>query len=174
MQRTSELTLEVFVASPAVMAVAREDIDVLQRRAKENARRTCRLLMHRSVDEPLHEMVIVHTKGRYIRPHKNTNSSKSYHLIAGRLACVLFSEDGAVTATHILGEYSSGEPFMLRLAERCYHTLIPLTETAVFVETILGPFKGTPYAPWAPEEGDEPAAQAYYAQLCEHLPRGVD
>ena len=156
---------EVFAVSDAVAQLTTEHIDFLKARARENKRRTCRLLLHRSTDDALHEMLIVHPLGRYIRPHKNVRSSKSFHVVEGALACILFDDDGAIGDHWIMGEYSGNGTFLVRLSERRYHTLIPLTDTVVFVETILGPFQGTTYAPWAPEEGDSIEATAYYETI---------
>jgi cupin fold WbuC family metalloprotein len=160
-----ELTPWVFAANGPVPAVTREDVAILKRRAELSPRRQSRLLLHRGADDQLHEMLIVHSKGRYIRPHRNDRSSKTYHVVEGSMECVLFEDDGAVASRYTMTDVSGGGVFMLRIGRPCYHTLIPLTETVAFVETILGPFLGTAYAAWAPPEGGD-ESRRYYQELC--------
>lgn len=162
----TELNEEIFMASDSVVKVTRTDTAVLLTRAQVNRRSRCRLLMHRSKNDLLHEMLIVHRKGQYIRPHKNVTSSKSFTVIGGSLECIIFSEDGEITDHFRMGDYASQDCFLVRLSDSCFHTLIPLTESVVFIETILGPFQGTTYAPWAPEEDGEDT-EAYFQRLCE-------
>jgi len=64
-----------------------------------------------------------------------------------------------------MAEAGADGVFMMRLSNECYHTLIPLTDTVAYIETILGPFKGTKYAPWSPEAG-APGADEYFKDLC--------
>jgi hypothetical protein len=39
---------------------------------------------------------------------------------------------------------------MIRLNQPYWHTIIPLTEHLAFIESIIGPFTGNQFAPWAP------------------------
>ena len=163
----TELNEEVFTTSDSVVKLTREDTAVLLAQAGRNRRAKCRLLMHRDTSDPLHEMLIVHRMGKYIRPHKNVNSSKSFTLIEGSLECILFSDEGEISDHFRMGVYNSQDSFSVRLSDSCFHTLIPLSESVVFIETILGPFQGTTYAPWAPSEEDELNGPAYFKILCE-------
>ena len=58
---------------------------------------------------------------------------------------------------------------MLRLNEACFHTLIPITEVVVYIETLLGPFTGRVDAPWAPKEEENILAQEYVSNICNTL-----
>lgn len=162
---TRKINDEVFVAHNRTVKVTRQDIAYLKRKAKENKGRKCRLLLHQDINDALHEMLIVHAKGQYIRPHKNVHSSKSYYIIEGSLACILFSNEGQVTDHIVMSEVSNNDVVFMRMSESRYHTLLPITDTVVFIETILGPFRGTTYAPWAPSEGESPKVQAYHENL---------
>lgn len=165
----NELNEEVWVARESVVVVSSEDVNFLKAKASSNSRSKSRLLLHRSVDDTLHEMVIIHSKGQYIQPLRNVGTSKSFHLIEGSTVCVIFSDEGEIVSHHVLGEYSGNSKFMIRISDDSYHTLIPLTDKVVFVEAILGPFKRAPRAHWAPKEGDTPEAREYFANLCAAL-----
>ena len=162
----SEQSPEVFVANGPFPKLRDDHLAFLRARAAANASRKCRLLLHRSANDSLHEMLIVHGKGKYIRPHKNAASSKSFHIVEGALACVLFSDTGEVVDRFRMGEPASGDVFRVRLSDGAFHTLIPLSDWAVYVETILGPFRSTPYAPWAPAEDAGAEASEYFERLC--------
>lgn len=154
-----ELSPGVFAADGPVVAAGRAHLDALRRRALRQGR-TQRLLLHPDVGDALHEMLIVHPRGLYVRPHLMARSSKTYAMVDGEMAVVLFDDDGAMGDRHRLRDGGRGGPFLLRLMERRFHTLVPLTETAAFLEILPGPFGGTVYAPWAPQAdgGDEAAA----------------
>src|SRR4051794_26826619 len=93
-----ELTPEVFAAMGPAPVVTREDVVMLKRQAALSPRRQARLLLHPAPDSPLHEMLIVHSKGRYIRPHRNDRSSKTYHVVEGSMECLLFDDHGSISA----------------------------------------------------------------------------
>ena len=111
-------------------------------------------------------MVIVHTQGKYIRPLKNVVGGKSFSVVEGAFALVSFDDDGNVSGHQVVGDYSDGGVFTVRLSDDRFHTLINLTEQVVFIETCLGPFKGSEFAPWAPEEGT-PEALEFHQKLCD-------
>jgi len=168
----AELNPEVFAPRDPVVKVRAEDVAFLEKQALATRRRKCRLLLHRQQDAALHEMLIVDTKGQYIRPHINHKSSKSFHIVKGALVCVLFTDTGEVSDHCRMTEAGGDGVFMIRLSESCYHTLIPLSDTVAYVETILGPFKSTTYAAWAPEETNRNEAMKYFNGLC--LKVGLD
>jgi cupin fold WbuC family metalloprotein len=167
-----EQSPEVMVAKHAVVPVSGEIVDALKARARRSPRGISRLLLHRDPNDALHQMLIVHTRGRYIRPHRNDRSAKSWHVVEGRLLVVRFSDAGAVEEETLLTAPSEGGAFIVRLSESYYHTLIALTGETAVIETILGPFTGTTYAPWAPEPDDARAAD-YFADLCRRTGAGA-
>ena len=114
-------------------------------------------------------MLIVHSKGQYIRPHKNTFSAKSWQVVEGKLAFLRFSNSGELIDHIFMSSITDGDAFMVRLSESFFHTLIPITTKTVIVETILGPFTGTTYASWAPIEGDTKAAESYLKHYCQKI-----
>ncbi len=132
------------------------DIELLKDKASKNPRRRIRICAHKDTEDTLHEMLIIHSKGAYVRPHKHLNKSESFHIIEGHLEIVIFDEAGSIDKVINMGDYASGNIFYYRLSESCFHTVVPISDIVVFHETTNGPFKreDTIFAPWAPKEDD--------------------
>ena len=163
----NEVSEEVLYTLDPVTKVAVTDIESLKGRALANPRERARICTHLSVDDSVHEMLIVHTKGTYIPPHKHLGKSESFHIIEGRLDIVMFDDAGEVVDVIEMGEYASGDTFFWRISESYYHTVIPRSEIVVFHETTRGPFRREDlvHGPWAPPEDDHAAARRYMATL---------
>jgi glucose-6-phosphate isomerase len=86
-------------------------------------------------------------------PHINFKSGKSFHVVEGELIAMLFSEDGREVTAVPLAASDNKRGRMLRLIKPHWHTIIPLTEYTVFIETIIGPFSGNQFAPWVEAKG---------------------
>jgi cupin fold WbuC family metalloprotein len=158
---------EVLYAADAIVTVDRTAIEALKRAALANPRHRIRLCAHRGVADHLHEMLIVHTRDTYVRPHRHLEKCESFHVIEGDVDVVIFDEHGAVTGVIGMGSIQSGRRFFYRIADPLYHTLLVRSDVLVFHETTLGPFRReqTVFAPWAPEDGDGPAVRQYLAEL---------
>lgn len=162
-----EVSEEVFYADGPITKVTAGDIATLKARAAGNRRRRSRLCAHPGTDDGLHEMLIVHSRGAYVPPHRHRGKSESFHMIEGELDVVIFTEDGGIREVISMaapGEKNSGRPFYYRLSDSYFHTVIPVSEVVVFHETTNGPFRreDTDFAAWAPAESDPPAAQAAF------------
>ena len=145
---------EVLYTMDAFTNISSDDIELLKAKASKNPRRRIRLCTHKDTNDTLHEMLIIHSKGTYVRPHKHIDKSESFHIIEGRLKVVVFDEAGSIEEVINMGDYASGNVFFYRLTDKCFHTVVPLSDVVVFHETTNGPFKReqTIFAPWAPEE----------------------
>jgi cupin fold WbuC family metalloprotein len=157
---------EVYYADPAIAVAGQADIDRLKAIAAANPRRRARLCTHPGTDDALHEMIIVHSRGNYVPPHRHPGKSESFHVVEGELDVVVFAEDGAVKAHIRMGAPGSGKPFYYRLSEPWYHTVVPLSATVVFHEITNGPFRreDTVFAPWAPAETDDAVRCAAFVE----------
>jgi cupin fold WbuC family metalloprotein len=155
-----KLNEEVLVADEELVRVSALDVGRLKTAAAANERRRIRILAHRDVSDSLHEMLIVHARGVYVRPHKHVGKSESLHVIEGEADVVFFGEDGSVREVVPIGSAGSGRAFYYRLAASWYHTLLLRSDFLVFHEVTNGPFKpeDTLFAPWAPDEGDPDVA----------------
>ena len=158
---------EVLYAGEGVVTVDADTISALKEGALHTERRRIRLCTHPGVDDRLHEMLIIHERGTYVRPHKHLGKSESFHVIEGHADVVVFGEDGRVAQVIPVGEYGSGRMFYYRMAEPLFHTLLIHSDVLVFHETTNGPFRreDTVFAPWAPEERDTAGVASFLAEV---------
>jgi len=131
--------------------------------------RNARLSLHAGPDELLHQMVIVQHRSHYNRPKLHMGKAKSWHLIEGRMAIVVFDETGKVVERTVLDER---EAFLYRLPADLYHTNVPLTPHVIHQEILLGPFVGDSdrrYGAFSPDGSDQAAAADYILGLVRDL-----
>ena len=161
--KTKAESAEVLYSLDRIVTVDAKAIEELKREALKNPRQRIRLCAHRGVDDRLHEMLIVHTKDTYVRPHRHTGKSESFHVIDGLVDVVVFDEAGEITEVIPMGTFGSGRAFFYRIADPLYHTLLIRSDVIVFHEATTGPFRReeTGFAPWAPDESDPKAVAAF-------------
>jgi cupin fold WbuC family metalloprotein len=171
--RAKAESAEVRYATDEIVVVDAADVGRLKDAAEETARRRIRLCAHHSVDERVHEMLIVHPIGTYVRPHQHIGKSESFHVVEGDVDVVVFDDLGGIHDVIRMGGFASGRPFYYRIAAPLFHTLLIRSSVLVFHETTSGPFRraDTVFAPWAPEDGDADAVRRYLAELETRLPR---
>ena len=157
---------EVLYPDEEIVVVAQADLQELKSLALLNPRQRVRLCAHRSPNDRLHEMFIVHTLGCYVRPHKHLQKAESMTVLEGEVDVVLFHEDGSIRQIIQLGTADTGKTFYQRLPEEIYHMLIIRTEFLVFHEITEGPFlrKNTIFPDWAPAEQGK-ASKAFVDQV---------
>lgn len=165
-----QVSPEVFVATDGVVAIDRGDLAALRAQALTNPSRKARICAHPSVGDALHEMVIVHMSGAYVRPHKHPRKSESFHMIEGRLDIVLFDDVGQVDRVIALAADGPGSLFY-RLSECRFHTVVPRSDVVVFHEVTNGPFdrSETVFAAWAPDESDVSGIAQFASDLEERV-----
>ncbi|WP_035497031.1 WbuC family cupin fold metalloprotein [Citrifermentans bremense] len=156
---------EVLYSADPVTRVASRDIETLVARALATPRKRARLCTHKDEQDPLHEMLIVHTQETYVRPHLHKNKPESLYIMKGEAALILFSEDGSIRQWTEMGEYASGKPFYCRIADPVYHMLLIRSPVMVFHEVTQGPFRpqDTKFAPWSPD-GSTPGEVARFLE----------
>lgn len=161
-----ELSPEVLVSDESITTLSRESLAALKVRATTNPRRRIRICAHHSLDDAVHEMLIVLARDCYVRPHKHVAKSESFHLAEGKVDVILFDESGQITQIVQLGEYGSGSPFYHRSDGSSFHTVFVRSAVAVVHETTRGPFRleDNIFAPWSPDEND-PAGVARFLEL---------
>jgi len=162
-----EKSPEVFVAPGGIVQVKSNDLDRLKTNARESPKKRSRLCAHPGPEDRLHEMLIVLDRSTYVRPHRHRDKAESFHIIEGEVDVFLFSDQGEVTDVIRMGDYRSGKPFYYRMMDEVFHAPVISTEFALFHETTNGPFQkeDTEMAPWAPDENDTVASQAYLNEL---------
>jgi cupin fold WbuC family metalloprotein len=165
--RARKVSPEVFYADEPVVRVASADISDLVAEAVPMPRKRSRLCTHRGVDDALHEMLIVHHRDAYVRPHRHIGKAESMHVIQGETDLVLFDDAGGITECIRLGEFSSGHPFYYRMSDPIYHALIIRSEWLVFHEVTSGPLRReeSEFAPWGPPDADEAGVAAFLSRV---------
>jgi cupin fold WbuC family metalloprotein len=158
---------EVLYSKDAITTADQSDIEIFKQLSSHNPRKRIRLCAHPDPDDLLHEMLIVHERGAYVRPHKHTGKSESTHIIEGVVDVVIFDDNGNIERVIRMGDYASGRTFYFRMSNHVFHTLIIRSDVLVFHETTNGPFerKDTVFAPWAPEDGDVSFVSTFMADL---------
>jgi len=147
---------EVLYSSESVTKVTQKDIGILKLLAKKNTTKKIRLCAHNSKNDLLHDMIIIHSKDTYVRPHKHLMKDESMHVLDGIMEVVVFDENGTIEDVFQMGNYSSYKPFFYRMPRNTMHTVIVKLDTVVFAESTVGPFNRneTQFADWAPINTD--------------------
>lgn len=158
---------EVLFSEDRILKVGHREIEYLKEHAALNQRRRIRLCAHKDPDDQVHEMLIVHSKNTYVRPHKHLTKSESFHIIEGCVDVIIFSDAGKVIEVVQMGDYLSGRKFFYMLSEPLYHTLIIHSQLLVFHESTNGPFRKSDLVcpTWAPDESDEAVCNGYLEEL---------
>ncbi len=162
-----EINPEIFYTENEISEIGQREIEFLKKKSLQNPRQKIRICTHKGPQDRLHEMLIVHTKNAYVRPHKHINKSESVHVIEGMVDVVVFDEKGEIADLIKMGDYASGRVFYYRMEKDCYHTFIIKTDFLVFHEVVNGPFhkSDTIFPEWAPSEGDVEKKCGYTCQL---------
>lgn len=134
---------EVLYAAVDVVRLIWPDLEELKALALKNPRKRVRICTHRSQEDLLHEMFIVHTKHTAIPVHKHLDRAESFTVLHGRADLILLHDDGKKRETISLGEPKSGLPFYYRISEPIFHTLNIHSEFLIFYEATTGPFKNS-------------------------------
>ncbi len=162
------LNNSVMAAKGAVTTISRVELNLLRKLATAQREKKARILLHGDSGHSLHEMLITHSNGSYIRPHINESSAKSFLVLEGEMMVFFFDDRGGISDRYLLRPEKSGGDFMLRFQDPVFHTLVVMSETVSFLETVLGPHRQTRYAEFAPEPSDRLAVDEYFAWLvCE-------
>lgn len=158
---------EVLFCKESITQIDRLDIQNLIALAKANSRERIRLCTHHSINGSIHEMLIVHSKNTYVRPHKHLGKPESFHVIEGAVDVVVFDENGEVCEVIKMGNYASDRVFYYRISTALYHTLLIRSDILVFHETTAGPFNraDSVFASWSPEENDSVACELFMGKL---------
>jgi cupin fold WbuC family metalloprotein len=167
MLRTRKKNSEVFYAVDRIIELNAASVQWLKKQAADNIRERARLCTHSNEEDLLHEMLIVHTHGTYIRPHKHIDKSESFHIVEGSVDVILFDDNGEVMRIIKMGNYESKLAFYYRIIDPVYHTLLIRSEVLVFHETTTGPFRpeNTVFAPWSPDVDDKNACKSFLSTL---------
>ena len=124
----------------------RKIIEFLENYYKKS-KKDVRVCMHTDPSNKHHDMVLLKKKKDFFKPwlenkkmgtfpHKHLKKGETYHLIKGKMACVVFSNSGKIRYAHKIFPND-----IFRTPINTYHTQIPLTDYVIYHEGALGPFK---------------------------------
>lgn len=139
--------------------------------ARNSEAKSARLCLHKTIEDPLHQMIIVHCRGVYVRPHRHPAKTESFHLIQGSLLLCNFDDNGVLEKKVVLGEKPESEFLIARIEKNIYHTVIPLSDMVVFQEITNGPFTGTgdsDFPAWAPEPDNIEGINEFWRRMESH------
>jgi cupin fold WbuC family metalloprotein len=158
---------EVYYSDARVVLAGEEDVTFVRAAAAANPRGRARLCTHRGTDDALHEMLIVHRRDVYVRPHAHVGKSESFLVLEGEAVVVLFDESGGIERAVEMTPFGARRCFYYRMPDGVFHTLLICSEWLVFHEATTGPFDraATAFARWAPDGSDAGAARAYVDSL---------
>jgi cupin fold WbuC family metalloprotein len=158
---------EVYYSDDAIVTADDATIAELKRIAAQNPRLRSRLCTHPDPASGLHEMLIVHHREAYVRPHKHLGKPESFHLIEGSARVLIFDDAGQISDVLDMAPYGQGKLCYYRMPDEVFHTILITSEWLVFHETTAGPFdpSRTAFADWAPDGSDTAAAGRYMTRL---------
>jgi len=158
---------EVYYSDEAIVTADDATIAELKRIAAGNPRLRSRLCTHPDPSAGLHEMLIVHHREAYVRPHKHFSKPESFYVIEGTAQVVIFENDGQIHDVLDMAPYGQGKLCYYRMPDEVFHTILITSEWLVFHETTAGPFdpSRTAFPDWAPDGGDADAVQEYVAKI---------
>ncbi len=157
----------VFYTDLDIVQISRAEIAFLKELVLDSPSKRVRICAHKSADSLLHEMLIVIGKNSYIRPHKHSNKSESFHLIEGKMDVIIFDAHGEIARVIPMGTSSTNDVFFYRLSVDQFHTIVIHSDIVVFHEVTNGPFniKDTIFAPFAPVDSEDSLCYQYTENL---------
>jgi cupin fold WbuC family metalloprotein len=162
---------EVYYSEGGIVKISNHDIAFLIEKASINVRKRARICTHQSLSDTIHEMLIVHTNGNYIRPHKHKNKTESWNIIKGMADVVMFDETGKINEVISVGDMSSSEIFYYRTNSPIFHSMLIRSKHFVFHEITSGPFNknDTIFAPWSPDENDSLKVDEFMKEFTKNI-----
>lgn len=157
---------EVYYVREPFSIVSADDVQFLKDRAIENERKRSRLCLHESPDDRFHEMIIVHHRSAYVRPHRHRKHVESFGVLEGTAIAYTFDDAGAVTRVVHL-DSTGTQALRYRMPAGEWHSIVVTSEWLVFSEAALGPFSrvNVEFPSWAPDGSVAAEVRAYRSAL---------
>jgi cupin fold WbuC family metalloprotein len=155
---------EIYYVTDLFPVVGLSDVNFLKARAAENSRLRCRLCVHPSVDDRLHEMVIVFHRDTYFRPLRHRERPQSFQIVEGNVTIAILDDGGEILRLIDIAATDPDRGFKTRIPPDHWYAFMIDSEWLVLQEITTGPmnYSEREYAPFAPQEGD--AAGPLYAE----------
>ncbi len=131
----------VYYADSAPAGLDMQSILLMKELAAYRGLPIFRVCLHQTDDEPIHEMLMMHTRPLTVGPLKQDKSSLSYHMLDGAADLRLHDDQGACTWESRIDSDDNFRPRSLRLNARVFRSMQTVSPYAIFLEVAGGPFK---------------------------------
>lgn len=142
----------VVFAKEKICTFSRSSIAYLKSLALQSTLKRSRFCLHLCHDDMVQEMVIVLHKETFIPPHRHKDKTESFHMIEGEVLISFFDDLGNIERFVHLGK--KNDLIIYRMSNDKWHSVIPITEYAVFHEVSKGPFEKPEFPTWEPKENE--------------------
>lgn len=95
-----------------------------------------RICIHKNPKEKHHDMIILQQKKNTYLPHKHQKKGETYHMIYGKMACILFNNNGSIKKLTIIKKND-----IFRTPINVFHTMVPLKPFVIYHESKIGPMR---------------------------------
>jgi cupin fold WbuC family metalloprotein len=149
-----------------IQTITRALLEATVERARQSPRLRTNYNFHADDAANPHRFLNAFIRGTYVTPHRHATPPKSeaFLVLTGRLALLVFDDQGEITGSYHMGE---GDLLGMDIAPGIWHSLVALSDSSVTYEVKPGPYTAMTdkeFAPFAPREGD-PHAPSYLARL---------
>ena len=130
--------------------IDKKKLDELKILAQKDPNKRARICLHKNDEEMVQEMIIAFCKDSYIRPHRHIDKSESYHIIEGRIEIIFYNDNGIEIDKVILSDKMDEHPFLFRISNSDWHTVVPKSDFVIIHEVTKGPFNknSSEFADW--------------------------
>lgn len=151
---------EVLYLKKDIISVNNKNLKLLSDLSKKNIDEKIRICFHSNINAKIHQMLILHKKNYYIRPHKVVDKTETGLILKGECDLILFKSNGSINKVIHLGSINnkSNKSFFYIIPKNTFHTLL-IHKNLTFLETTAGPFnkKKVFMAQWSPSTDDQKA-----------------
>jgi cupin fold WbuC family metalloprotein len=140
--------------------------------AQNSARHRSLYNLHERNEEKVHRLIRVLEPESYIQPHKHENPYRmeSFIILRGKLAVVIFADDGRISEHVVLEACKSS--CGVEVPGTVWHTTIALEPDVTLFEVLQGPWDPKThkkFPKWAPAETDQTEGQAFIVRVRQEL-----
>ena len=130
--------------------IDRKKLEELKILAQKDPNKRARICLHKNDEEMVQEMIIAFCKDSYIRPHRHIDKSESYHIIEGRIEIIFYNDNGIEIDKVVLSDKMDEHPFLFRISNSDWHTVVPKSDFVIIHEVTKGPFNknSSEFADW--------------------------
>tara|TARA_B100001027_G_scaffold213072_1_gene183303 strand:- start:442 stop:960 length:519 start_codon:yes stop_codon:yes gene_type:complete len=140
MLKPNDKNNEVFYLDKKIKLIDKKIVSKLIKYVDKKNKFKSRVCTHNNIKSKVHEMIIVHKKDYYVRPHAHKKNYESLFVLKGSADLVIFSKIGKVANIIPLSTSNSNKVFYYRIPKNVIHTLIIKSKLFIFHEVTEGPF----------------------------------